>query len=227
MSIDKPNNPAGLTPLHLNLPFTFAASPLSSITPDTFLHPLHPACSLHYLFTTFPAALNSWPQILKPKPFPPLLPVTSLFHLPLFHSHTHTHILSWRLAFIPVLSTSYLYFSAFSSTCSHCRSQCHLQTSSSAEILEIIDLICQSVHHHSKQGEAQCRSLMQSYLRPSHGSLTAVVLLSDISCISLTGFCVSPHSLIQKRRSSLPHKAALFDLFCTTPSVFSKLTWSL
>ena len=47
-NVYRPNNIAVLTTLLLLSPFTFAATLLSQIPPDTFHHPLRPACT-HFL----------------------------------------------------------------------------------------------------------------------------------------------------------------------------------
>ena len=59
---------AGLTTKLYTFPFTLAGNLLSQITPHTFLHPFHPACSLFFIslsqvplsYTVDPKYLNSF-----------------------------------------------------------------------------------------------------------------------------------------------------------------------
>ena len=63
-AVSKPYNIADLTNIKYTFPFTFASAHLSQITPETFLHPLHPAYT-HFSSLSHYFAVNSWPQVLK------------------------------------------------------------------------------------------------------------------------------------------------------------------
>ena len=49
-TVSSPYTIAGLTTEVYTFPFTLAGNLLSQITPDTFLHPFHPACTLFFTF---------------------------------------------------------------------------------------------------------------------------------------------------------------------------------
>ena len=48
VTVSSPYNIAGLTTELYTFPFTLAGNLLSQITPDTFLHPFYPACTLFF-----------------------------------------------------------------------------------------------------------------------------------------------------------------------------------
>ena len=55
-TVSNPYNIAGLTATLYTFPFTLAGTLLSQITPDTLLHPFHPACTLFFTFSSSPVS---------------------------------------------------------------------------------------------------------------------------------------------------------------------------
>ena len=96
-TISSPYTIAGLTTELYSFPFTLAGNLLSQITPDTLLHPFHPACTLFFTSlsqpplscTVDPKYLNSF--ILGTSP-------SSLFHCHFRHLCTDIHSLTYLLS---------------------------------------------------------------------------------------------------------------------------------
>ncbi|XP_054648940.1 uncharacterized protein LOC129190355 [Dunckerocampus dactyliophorus] len=117
-TVSRRNNIAGLTTVLYSFPFILAETLLSHITPDTFLHPCHPACTC--FVTSFPHSPLLWtvdPKYFKSSTF--LISFPCKLTLPLGSlSFTHMYSVLLRLTFIPLLSRANLHLSSFSSTCS-------------------------------------------------------------------------------------------------------------
>ena len=140
-TVSSPYTIAGLTTELYTFPFTLAGNLLSQITPDTLLHPFHPACNL--FFTSFsqpPLSCTVYPKYLKSftlgtfassiftvsSSFPPFMHRYSVFDL---------------LTFIPLLfimHTSRILISAPLLPWSLRKSQYHQQTASSMVVLSLL-----------------------------------------------------------------------------------------
>ena len=124
-TVSSPYTIAGLTTELYTFPFTQVGNLLSQITPDTFLHPFHPACTLFFISlisqlslscTVDPKYLNSF--------FTLGTFVSSIFTVSLsFPPFMHRHPIFYLLTFIPVLSNAYLQNSSLCSTSSLISSQ--------------------------------------------------------------------------------------------------------
>ena len=143
-TVSSPYTIAGLTTEFYTFPFTLAGKLLSQITPDTLLHPFHPACTL--FFTSLsqpPLSCTVNPKYLNfftlgtfvssiftvSSSFPPFMQRYSVFDL---------------LTFIPLLSNAYFQDSNFRSTLfswSLRKSQYHQQTASSMVVLSLLHLL--------------------------------------------------------------------------------------
>ena len=89
-------------------PFTLAGNLLSQITPDTFLHPLHPACTLLFTFLPqLPLSYTVHPKYLNS--FTLGIFVSSIFTLSSsFRQFTHRYSVFDLFTFIPLLSNAYI-----------------------------------------------------------------------------------------------------------------------
>ena len=106
---------AGLTTALYTFPFTLTCDLLSQITPDTFLHPFHPSCTL--LFTSFsqlPVSCTIDPKYLNSFTLGSI--VSSIFTVSSsFPPFTHRYSVFDLLTFIPLLSNAYLQHSSLRS----------------------------------------------------------------------------------------------------------------
>ena len=107
---------SGLTTKLYTFPFTLAGNLLSQITPDTFLHPFHPACTLLFIFLSqLPLSCTVDPKYLNSFILGTF--VSSIFTVSLsFPPFTHRYSVRDLLTFIPLLSNAYLQHSFLSST---------------------------------------------------------------------------------------------------------------
>ena len=107
-TVSSPYTIAGLTTELYTFPFTLAGNLLSQITPDTFLHPFHPACTL--LFTSLsqpPLSCTIDSKYLNSFTLGTF--VSSIFIVLLsFPPFMHRYSVFNLLTFIPLLSNAYL-----------------------------------------------------------------------------------------------------------------------
>ena len=84
-TVSSPYTIAGLTTELYTFPFTLAGNLLSQITPDTLLHPFHPACTLFFTSLSQPALFCT----VNPKYLNSFTDHLALFYLAssLFHCH--------------------------------------------------------------------------------------------------------------------------------------------
>ena len=117
-TVSSPYTIAGLTTELYAFPFTLAGNLLSQITPDTFLHLFHPACTLLFIsLSQLPLSCTVDPKILK---------FLYSWHFCIFHLHCFVIISSIYsrysvfdlLTFIPLLSNAYLQHFTLCSTSS-------------------------------------------------------------------------------------------------------------
>ena len=99
---------AGFTTELYTFPFTLAGNLLSQITPDTLLHPFHPACTL--LFTSLSQLPLSW--TVDPKYLNSFTLGTFVFSIftvsSTFPPFMHRYSVFDLFTFIPSLSNAYL-----------------------------------------------------------------------------------------------------------------------
>ena len=139
-TVSSPYTIAGLTTELYTFPFTLVGNLLSQITPDTFLHPFHPAYTLFFTSlsqpplscTVDPKYLNSFTLgtftssiFTVSSSFPPSMQRYLVFDL---------------LTFIPLLSNAYLQHSSFAPLLpwSLRKLQYHQQTASSMVVLSLL-----------------------------------------------------------------------------------------
>ena len=130
-TVSSPYAIAGLTTELYTFPFTLAGNLLSQITPDTFLHPFHPACTLFFtslsqpslFYTIDPKYLNSFTLgtfvsfiFNVSSSFPPFIQRYSVFDL---------------LTFNPLLSNAYFQDSNLRSITSLVSSQITISSTNS------------------------------------------------------------------------------------------------
>ena len=139
--ISSPYTVAGLTTELCTFPFTLTGNLLSQITPDTFFHPFHPACTL--LFTSLSQLLLSCTVDPKYLNFFTLgtfvsfiFTVSSSFSL-----FTHRYSVFDLLTFIPVPSNAYLQHSSLHSTSSLGSSRITISSANSTFSV-IMSLLC-------------------------------------------------------------------------------------
>ena len=135
-TVSSPYNIAGLTTELYTFPFTLAGNLLSQITPDTFLHPFHPACTL--LFTSlsqlpFSCTVNSnYLNFFTLGTF-----VSSIFTVSLsFPPFIHRYSVFELFIFIP--HTSRILFSTSLLPWSFCKSQYNHQTASFTVVFSLL-----------------------------------------------------------------------------------------
>ena len=105
-TVSSPCTIAGLTTELYTFPFTLAGNLLSQITPDTFLHPFHPACIL--LFTSLsqlPLSCTVDPKYLNSFTLGTF--VSSIFISSLFPPFMHKYLVFDPFTFIPLLFNAY------------------------------------------------------------------------------------------------------------------------
>ena len=130
-TVSRPYTIAGLTTELYTFPFTLAGNLLSQITPDTFLHPFHPACTLFYTSLSQPPL--SCTVYLKYLNFFTLRTfVSSIFTASLsFPPFMQRYLVFDLLTFIPLLSNAYFQDSNLRSTSSMVSSQITISSANS------------------------------------------------------------------------------------------------
>ena len=206
-TVSNPHNIAGLTATVYIFPFSFtlAGTRLSQITPDILLHAFHPAWTP--FFTSLPHSplrCTVEPMYLKSSTFAISSPCIFTVPLPLSClSFTHMYYVFLLLTYIPLFSKAYFQLSSFSST----RSLLSLQITMSSAVVIVhgASSLISSVILSNKQGlKADHRCSLTFTSNPSvtpTAHLTAVVLLSYISCTILTYFSANPDFLISHTSS--------------------------
>ena len=139
-TVSSPYIIAGLTTELYTFPFTLAGNLLSQITPDTLLHPFHPACTLFFTSLSQPPLsctvdlkyLNSFTLRL-------LYPPSLLFRRHFFHLCKDIWSSTYLLLFLFFpMHTSRILISAPPLPWSLRKSQYHQQTASSMVVLSLL-----------------------------------------------------------------------------------------
>ena len=149
-TVSSPYTIAGLTTELYTFPFTLAGNLLSQITPDTLLHPFHPARTLFFISLSQPSlSCTVDPKYLNSFTLGTF--VSSIFTVSLsFSLFMHRYSVFDLLTFIPLLSNAYLQHSSLCSTSSLVSSQ--ITISSANSIVHDGSLLTLSVvHYHCKQ----------------------------------------------------------------------------
>ena len=137
---------AGLTSELYTFPFTVAGNLLSQITPDTFLHPFHPACTVFFTSlsqltlscTVDPKYLNSFTLVF-------FCPPSSLLFCYSLHLRIDIRSLTYLFSSLFFLThTSTILVSAPFHSWSLCKSQYYQQTASSTVVLSLLRPIANS-----------------------------------------------------------------------------------
>ena len=130
-TISSPYTIAGLTTELYTFPFTLVGNLLSQITPNTFLHPFHPACTLFFTFLSQPPrSCTVHPKYLNF--FTLGIFVSSIFTVSSsFPPFMHRYSVFDLLTFIPLLSNAYLQHSSLRSTSSLVSSQITISSANS------------------------------------------------------------------------------------------------
>ena len=116
-TISSPYTITGLTTKLYTFPFTLAGNLLSQITPDTFLHPFHPACTLFFTsLSQLPFSCTVDPKYLNSFTLGTF--VSSIFFSLSFLPFIHRYSVFDLFTFIPLLSYAYLQDSSLRSTSS-------------------------------------------------------------------------------------------------------------
>ena len=198
---------AGLTTELYTFPFTLAGNLLSQITPDAFLHPFHPACTL--FFTSLSQPPLSYTVDSKYLKIPLLLallyPPFSLFRRHFLHLCTDIWSLTYLLSslFFPMHTSRILV-----STSSLISSQITISSANSIAhggsfLTSFVSLSIITANRNGLNADPWCSPtliLKLSVVPIAH--LTTVSLPSYIFCISRTYFSTIPHFLIQCHSSS-------------------------
>ena len=206
--VSSPYTVAGLTTELYTFSFTLAGNLLSQITPDTLLHPFHPACTLFFTslsqpllsYTVDPKYLNSFTLgtfvssiFTVSSSFPPFIQRYSVFDL---------------LTFIPLLSNAYFQDSNLRSTSSLVSSQITISSANSivhggSLLTSSVSLSIITAKRDGLNADPWCSptlTLKLSVVPIAH--LTTVSVPSYISCTSCTYFSTIPDFLIQYHSSS-------------------------
>ena len=190
--VSSPYNIAGLTTEQYTFPFTLVGNLLSQITPDTFLHPFHPACTLPFTsLSQLPLSCNVDPKYLNSftlgtfvssiftvsSSFPPFMQRYSVFDL---------------LTFIPLFSNAYLQHSSLCSTSSLVSSQITISSANSivhggSLLTSFVRLSIITANRNGLNADPWCSptlTMKLSVLPTAH--LTIVSLPLYVSCTSRT-----------------------------------------
>ena len=241
-TVSTPYTITGLTTELYTFSFTLAGNLLSQITPDTLLHPFHPACTLFFtslsqpplICTVDPKYLNSFTLgtftssiFTVSSSFPPFMQRYSVFDL---------------LTFIPLLSNAYFQDFNLCSTSSLVSSQITISSANSivhggSLLTSSVSLSIITANGNGLNADPWCSPtlILKLYVVPT-AHLTFVSLSSYISCTSCIYFFTILDFIMQYHSSSLEscrkvslgqriHNVALFDLPCIFPSTFAKQTW--
>ena len=133
-TVSSPYTIAGLNTELYSFSFTLAGSLLLQITPDTFLHPFHSACTLLFIsLSQLPLSCTVDPKYLNSFTLGTFL--SSIFTVSSsFSPFTHRYSVFDLLTFIPLLSNAYLHHSSLRSISSLVYSQ--ITTSSINSIVQ-------------------------------------------------------------------------------------------
>ena len=243
-TVSIPYTIAGLTIELYSFPFTLAGNLLSQITPDIFLHPFHPACTLFFTSLSQPP-LYCTVDLKYLNSFTLGTFASSIFTVSSsFSPFMQKYLVFDLLTFIPLLSNAYLQDSSLRSTSSLVFSQ--ITISSANSIVHCGSLLTSSVSlsiitakRNGLNADPWCSptlTLKLSVVPTAH--LTTVSLPSYISCTSCTVHTFPLFQIFSYSTTALPvepcrkpslgpriHNVALFDLPCTFPSTFLEQTW--
>ena len=223
-------------------PFTLAGNLLVQITPNTFLHPFHPACTL--FFTSLSQLQLSCTVDPKYLNFFTLGTfVSSIFTVSSsFPPFTHRYSVFDLLTFIPLLSNAYLQDSSLRSTSSLVSSQITISSANSivhggSLLTSSVSLSIVAANRNGINADPWCSPTLTLKLS------VVIIAHSPLFCFPHTYpvqvahtfplfriFSYSTTALSEKpcRKFSLGpriHNVALFDLTCTFPSIFLRQTW--
>ena len=205
-TVSSPNTIAGLNTKLYTFPFTLASNLLSQITPDTFLHPFHPAYTL--FFTSLLQLLLSCtidPKYLNSFALGTF--ASSIFTVSLsFPPFTHRYLVLDLLTFIPFLSSAQHF--SLRSISSLVSSQITISSANSivhggSLLTSCVSLSIITANRNGLNADPWCSptlTLKLSVVPIAH--LTTVLLSSYISCTSRTYFSTIPDFLIQYHSSS-------------------------
>ena len=141
VTISSPYTIASLATELYTFPFTLTGNLLSQITPDTFLHPFHPACTLFFTsLSQLPLCCTVYPKYLNSFTLGTF--VSSIFTvLSSFHPFMHRYLVFVLLTFIPLSNISSILVSAPLLPWSLCKLQYHHQTALSTVVLSLLHLL--------------------------------------------------------------------------------------
>ena len=137
--ISSPYIIGGLTTELYTIRFTLAGNLLSQITPNTFLHPFHSACTLFTSLLQLPFSCAVDPKYLNSFTLGTFCPLSLLFLYHFLHLCTDIQFFTYLLSslFFP-MHTSSILVSASLLSWSLCKSQYHQQTVSSTVVLSLL-----------------------------------------------------------------------------------------
>ena len=189
-TVSSPYTIAGLTTELYTFPFTLAGNLLSQITPDTFLHSFHPACTLFFTsFSQLPLSCTVDPKYLNSFTLGTF--ASSIFTVSSSFSPFMYRYLVFDLhTFIPLLSNAYLQNSSLRSTFSLVSSQITISSGNSmvyggSLLTSSVSLSIITANRNGLNANPWCSStltLKLSVVPTAH--LTTVSLPSYISCTS-------------------------------------------
>ena len=204
-TVSSPYTIAGLTTEMYTFPFTQAGNLLSQITPDTLLHPFHPACTL--FFTSLSQSPLSF--TVDPKYFILDTFVSSIFTVSSsFPPLMHRYLIFDLFTFIPLLSNAYFQDSSLYSTSSLVSLQITISSTNSIVLggslltssVSLSIITAKSNGLNADPWWSHTLTLKLSVIPTAH--LTTVLLPSYISCTICTYFSTIPDFLMQCHSSS-------------------------
>ena len=206
-TVSSPYTIAGLTTELYTFPFTLAGNLLSQITPDTLLHPFHPACTLFTSLSQLPFFCTVDPKYLNSFTLGTF--VSSIFTvLSSFPPFMHRYLVFHLLTFISFFSNAYLQHSSLYSTSSLVSLQITISSANSivhggSLLTSSVSLSIITANKSRLYADPWCSptlTLKLSVVLTAH--LTIVLLPSYISCTSHTYFSTIPDFLMQYHSSS-------------------------
>ena len=241
-TVSSPYTIAGLTTKLCTFPFTLAGNLLSQITPDTLLHPFHPARTLFFTFlsqpplscTVHPKYLNSFTL----GTFTSSIFTVSSSFLPFMHRYSVFDLFT----FIPLLSNAYIRDSNLRSTSSLVSSQITISSANSivhggSLLTSSVSLSIITANRNRLNADPWCSSTLTLKLSVFllHTSLLfrfphtyPVLVLHTFPLFRIFSYSTTALPVEPCRKLSLGpriHNVALFNLPCTFPSTFLKQTW--
>ena len=207
-TVSSPYTIAGLTTELYTFFFTLAGNVLSQITPDTFHHPFHPACTLFFISLSQPPfSCTVLPKYLNSFTFGTF--VSSIFTvLSSFPTFMHRYSVFDLLTFIPLLSNAYFQDSNLYST--SCLVSSEITISLANSIVHGGSLLTSSVNlsiitakRNELNADPWCSPTLtlKLFVVPT-AHFTTVSLPSYIFSTSCTYFSTIPDFLIQYHSSS-------------------------